>query len=273
VQYLRPFERDFERLLGGSERDLAHERDAMTGAVRALLYTHLVTLDDEHAPARPLVALLARGVVAFALPGGAMLLYLASAGEVIARVPDEVEAALLRALALAPADRAARAVYADHLEQRGDVLRAAFVRAELSAATPPPPPVIARVEALFGGARCVLLQRDGAAPEPAAALLPGDAPPPAWIELGDYRYPLAAVTGVAYQHPVLRVEDVSQRASFEPTLIIAYANGVLWASPAASSSAQLNGRLLLPISRRWPLYDRDVLQVDGRTLIVRIHAA
>lgn len=60
------------------------------------------------------------------------------AGGIFVGEPDAAERALLETLASEPADDAARAVLADHLEERGELARAAVLRAEAAHAAPLP---------------------------------------------------------------------------------------------------------------------------------------
>jgi uncharacterized protein (TIGR02996 family) len=130
------------------------------------------------------------------IPGDAFLLYLPAA-HALARCSTREEEPLLRALAADPADHATRLVYADLLEGRGQLARAAHLRAE--AAGENFERRVARVEHLFPEARAVFLPRPHENVEMWPILADGAPPPAARLETAQRAYPLTAVTGLTVQ--------------------------------------------------------------------------
>jgi len=135
--------------------DPSAERACLAAAMYSLLAAHLATLDAAVSPARPLAALVARGVFPLALPDG-MLLYLAACDEAVLHSSVPGEAVFLHALAAAPDDRATRLVYADYLEQYGHTSRADAVRD-----APLPPRRLASPSTMFPCASPIAPWREG----------------------------------------------------------------------------------------------------------------
>jgi uncharacterized protein (TIGR02996 family) len=169
--------------------------DDVTRALTALTAAHLVSLDEADSPIKPLIALAERGVFTFALPGAATLLYVPTCrGERgVAHCSDQAEAPFLRALAVDPGDHQVRLVYADLLEQHGELARAERLREEASGSVPSEPR-IKRVEQLFGDARAVFLPRQARPPEVRLMTASGQPPAGAHLEAGELSFPLAHAT-------------------------------------------------------------------------------
>jgi uncharacterized protein (TIGR02996 family) len=237
-------------------------------AVRALLDVHLTSFVAARSPIKPLIALAERAVFAFALPGNAMLLYLPS-GNATARCSDRDEEPLLRALAADPSDHATRIVYADLLEQRGQLARAEYLRAE--AAGENFERKLARVESLFHDAGCVFLPREHLNIEMWPVTATEEPPPTGRLLQGDKTFSLAAVTGLSFSKGNVEVHDLRARPTFEPQATLTFADGTWWLRMRQYHSANVN-------QRYWggdidlPLFDGDVIEIgyDGGAVTFRL---
>ena len=208
-------------------------------AASNLVRTHLA---DDASPFSPLVALLEEGVHAFALPGAAMLLY--GAG-----FPTEP---LVRSLD----DRASRMVYADLVEQRGQLAHATYLRAD-----PPLAPRIAHVENLFLDARAVLLVRERRVEIP--ALVPSAPARHARLEGGPQTLVLQGA-----RHAITK-------SGFVPLggqgahLILTSADGTYWVCASNYATAWINDAYFGGQTER-PLLDGDTIRIDTTTYTFRI---
>jgi len=242
-----------------------------TETIASLIEAHLMSLDDERSPMRPLVALAERGVFAFALPSDAFLLYL-PAGHDIARCSARHEEPLLRALAADPADHATRLVYADLLEARGQLARAEHLRAEATGGNFERR--VARVEHLFGDARAVFLPRPHENVEMWPVIATTTPSPVARLESAQHAYPLAAVTGVAVTDSAgVTVADLRAAPDFERHATLTYADGTFWLRMHDYHSAWVNGAYFAGDIDR-PLFEGDTIrfgwQQEQPNLVLRL---
>jgi len=222
----------------------------------AILTAHLATLDDDVSPARPLAGLLARGVYPFALPDSAMLLYLASAEEPVRHSSRPMERDFVDALA---DDDRAHLVYGDYLEQRGELARAAAIRARSG------PTLGGRINDAFGDARALFLPGARVPPAP-RDLVPDATVPDARLEIEGHAYPLDSRTGLAWADG--RLALVPEPGTAE--VLLTQAGGALWLSLGRDhASAALNHRHLFDRTRQ-PLFDGDVITLRDRSAIVRL---
>ncbi|HWO26127.1 MAG TPA: FHA domain-containing protein [Kofleriaceae bacterium] len=237
--------------------------------LEALLEAHLASLPDDGSPARPLVALAERGVIPFALPGDATLLYLL-AGRDIARCSARDEEPLLRALAEDPTDHATRLVYADLLEGRGELARAEHLRAE--AAGQNFERRVARVEHLFHHARAVFLPRPHERVEMWPVIATADPPPAARLEGAQRTYPLAALTGVAVDDQgAVTVVDLRATPDFQRHATLTYADGTFWLRMHDYHTAWVNDAHCGSDHER-PLLEGDTIQLGWQQskLVLRL---
>jgi uncharacterized protein (TIGR02996 family) len=246
---------------------------ALTETIGALLEAHLASQGDAGSPARPLVALAERGVFAFALPGGATLLYLLAGHDDSTRCSARDEEPLLRALAEDPTDHATRLVYADLLEGRGQLARAEHLRAE--AAGTSFERRVPRVEHLFPHARAVFLPRPSKNVKmwPTAAPPPPTAPPPtARLETAQRTYPLAAITGVTVDdNHAVTVVDLRATPDVQRHATLTYTDGTFWLRMHDSHSGSVNGAHFGGAFER-PLFEGDTIRLDWRQpeLVLRL---
>lgn len=236
------------------------EHRELWGTTWGLMITHLATLDDDVSPARPLAALVARGILPLALPDAAVLLCLDGCDEPLLHSSEAGENRFLHVLAGAPDDVATRLVYADYLEDRGELARADALR-DTQLATPRMQPV----QTMFPGAGNVLLHR--AAGELVAGATTD--PPPISFEIDGRRRPLVVASSVTYRDG--RIE-LGPRTPHAPVQLISRDDAVWMTCPHAVLSVWINGRQILDQATR-PLFDGDVLVFNAReaamTAIVR----
>jgi len=236
----------------------------VTRALTALTAVHLVSLDEADSPIKPLIELAERGVFTFALPGAATLLYVPTCrGErSVAHCSDQAEAPFLRALAVDPGDHQVRLVYADLLEQHGELARAERLREEASGSVPSEPR-IKRVEQLFGDARAVFLPRQDRPPEVRLMTALGQPPAGAHLEADELSFPLAhANTEIAVNGGAIEVKELGSDPSPKPHVIVilTYVDGSFWVRMRSYYLTWLNDAHVDDAFDR-PLFDGDTLKL------------
>lgn len=193
------------------------------------------------------------------------LLDLAAPGVTVIAMPDASFIAVIPTLAAEPpADDAELltrdpAVLADLLEQRGELMRAARVRANQLATERRR---LDTVEHLFPIRGFLLSEAAGKIPPHTATGVP-----PAELELGETHMPLTTAT------TELDIRDGALVTNGGRGLVdLVYDAPVLYARARGHHTVVLDGRSLTP-GIDIPLFDRDVLVIAGVTITVRISDA
>jgi FHA domain len=237
---------------------------AFAQALTHLVAAHLMTSDDPASPVKPLLELAEEGVFAFALPDTGVLLV----APALTEAPVDAAAAALSDLG----DPHQRTVFADLLEQRGQLLRATRIR---QGKTADDRPRVDEVDKLFGGAAALFLpHRKHGMPEAKPVMHEASGTPPAaiFLEHDGVTYPLAATSALAIRGEQLVVLDFAREAGSRVGAILTYDDPVLWLRMHEYAHLRING-VVRHTSQDIPLYDRDVIELDQRRLVVRITVA
>jgi uncharacterized protein (TIGR02996 family) len=185
-----------------------------------------------------------------------MLLYLASAADEVRHSSEPAERDFVDALA---ADDRVGLVYGDYLEERGELARASAIRARSG------PAIGAPVHYVFEDARPLLLFNRRSPPAP-HDLVPDATLPEARLEIGGRMHALGSRTGIASVNGQLVVVPPPGAAA----AMLTQAGGALWLSLARDyASVALNHRTLFDRTRQ-PLFDGDIITLQGCTAIVRL---
>jgi hypothetical protein len=162
-----------------------------------------------------------------------------------------------RDAALLNDEPATRMVYADLVEQRGQLAYASYLRVD-----PPPAPRIERVENLFYEARTVLLDR-GRRRSDIARFAPMTPPRPARLENAGKMLSLHSAQLALKVSGIVPVDTAGAR------IVMTFADGTYWVHARDYGSALINGNYFSGDLER-PLFDGDEIQIQQTTYVFRL---